>query len=205
MHRLTLALLTALTLMVANWPMPVGAGHAPAASTVAIAPTPTAAACPTPPHGLASPAPDARSAVDGVVRGDDYEGVIFTGAAAEDLAYWFLYFAWTETWEPSAADVAALEAGVEAFLCAEPTAQRPGWDDRRPLWERIAGHKRQYAGVVVEGRRLVLANFFCDAYDDGDDWLRYPVTVLDGGDCFFSLTYDVARGSYDDLMINGEA
>ena len=136
------------------------------------APTPTAAACPTPPHGLASPAPDARSAVDGVVRGDDYEGVIFTGAAAEDLAYWFLYFAWTETWEPSAADVAALEAGVEAFLCAEPTAQRPGWDDRRPLWERIASHKRQYAGVVVEGRRLVLANFFCDAYDDGDDWLR---------------------------------
>jgi hypothetical protein len=29
--------------------------------------------------------------------------------------------------------------------------------------------------------------------------------VMDGGDCFFQLTYDVERDAYGGLMVNGES
>jgi hypothetical protein len=100
-------------------------------------------------------------------------------------------------WTPAEADVQALEAGLVTFLQSSPPQASP------MLWEKQSTYRRQYAGLVRNGQRLVYASFFCDTL--GEDWQREVVFVLDGGDCFFQLTYDVERGTYDNLMVNGES
>lgn len=100
-------------------------------------------------------------------------------------------------WTPGEADVLALEAGLAAFLQAAAPEASP------ELWRKQPTYKRQYAGLLRDGRRLVYASFFCDTH--GEAWRREPLFVLDGGDCFFQLTFDVERGTYGDLMVNGEA
>lgn len=100
-------------------------------------------------------------------------------------------------WTPTEADVQALEAGLVAFLQASSPQASPG------LWEKQATYRRQYVGLLRDGQRLVYASFFCETF--GGDWQREVLFVLDGGDCFFQLTYDVERGTYGDLMVNGES
>ncbi|HWQ14170.1 MAG TPA: hypothetical protein VNL77_15330 [Roseiflexaceae bacterium] len=100
-------------------------------------------------------------------------------------------------WTPVETDVRALEAGLPGFLHSAAAERSP------ELWRRQAAYKRQYAGLIRAGRRLVYASFLCSTH--GDDWRRQVVVVLDGGDCYFQLTYDVERGTYGDLVINGEA
>lgn len=100
-------------------------------------------------------------------------------------------------WTPAERDVLGLEAGLAAFLRAAAPAASP------ELWQKQSSYKRQYAGLVVDGRRLVYASFFCTT--PGDEWRRRVLFVMDGGDCYFQLTYDVERGVYGELMVNGES
>jgi hypothetical protein len=100
-------------------------------------------------------------------------------------------------WTPAERDVLALESGLAAFLRASAPARSPD------LWEKQPTYKRQYFGLIRDGRRLVYASFFCSV--QGDDWRSQALFVMDGGDCFFQLTYDVERGVYGDLMVNGDA
>lgn len=100
-------------------------------------------------------------------------------------------------WTPTQADVLALEAGLAAFLQESAPQASP------ELWRKQGTYKRQYAGLIHNGRRLIAASFFCDTH--GEEWRREVLFVLDGGDCFFQLTFDVERGTYGDLMVNGEA
>lgn len=100
-------------------------------------------------------------------------------------------------WTPAEADVQALEAGLVTFLQASPPQASP------MLWEKQSTYRRQYAGLLRDGQRLVYASFFCDTL--GEDWQREIVFVLDGGDCYFQITYDVERGTYGNLMVNGES
>lgn len=100
-------------------------------------------------------------------------------------------------WTPAEADVLALEAGLVAFLQEAAPEASPD------LWRKQPTYKRQYAGLLRDGRRLIYASFFCDTH--GEAWRREPLFVLDGGDCFFQLTFDVERGTYGDLTVNGEA
>jgi hypothetical protein len=100
-------------------------------------------------------------------------------------------------WTPAEQDVLALEAGLAAFL-------RDAAPERSPdLWQKQPTYKRQYIGLLRDGKRLVYASFFCST--EGDGWRSQVLFVLDGGDCFFQLTYDVERDTYGDLMVNGDA
>lgn len=100
-------------------------------------------------------------------------------------------------WTPVESDVRAFEAGLVAFLQEAAPAASPD------LWQKQQTYKRQYAGLIREGRRLIYASFFCDTM--GEEWRRSPLFVADGGDCFFQLSYDAERKTYADLMINGES
>ena len=137
-----------------------------------------------------------------VVEGDGYEGVIFSEdaalelvaaldgpSAAEDLEYW----------APTEDDIEDLEDEVEAFLEEAAEDGEIGSDVVADLPE----YGRQYAGIVDDGDELILANFFCDDFDIEVE--TEPVAVADGGDCFFKVRYDVARGEFFDLEVNGEA
>lgn len=100
-------------------------------------------------------------------------------------------------WTPAERDVRALEAGLAEFLRTAAAERSPD------LWRKQGSYKRQYAGLIRQGHRLVYASFLCST--SGDEWRRQAILVMDGGDCFFQLTYDVERGVFGDLLINGDA
>jgi hypothetical protein len=69
--------------------------------------------------------------------------------------------------------------------------------------------KRQYIGVTIKGRRLLLLSF---AYGPGlidqpefNDWKHQWITVLDGGDNFWRVLYDPATGKFSGWECNGYA
>ena len=103
-----------------------------------------------------------------------------------------------DTWTPSAADIAALEAGLPAFL---QTAENPWLQDDPPIWERVPDYMRQYLGIVEDGQQIIYANFFCTINEM--DWHSEYVFVMDGGDCFFQVKYNPESGEFFDLSVNG--
>lgn len=106
----------------------------------------------------------------------------------------------TEYWTPSEGDVRALEAGLASFL-----QENSGSFSAQgvPVWERLDEYTRQYAGIVLDGKRVIYANYFCNTA--GMDWKKNFVLVMDGGECYFQLMYDPGSGAYFDLRVNGEA
>jgi hypothetical protein len=129
------------------------------------------------------------------VAGAGYQGVIVPAATAPDFARWLTGREAAGGWDPTPDDVARLEAALPAFLASAPNT--PG-----DLMQKLPGYKRQYAGIIDgDGRSLILVNAFCDA--GGTDWQSQPVLVLDGGDCFFHISYDPAAGTFSGLTING--
>jgi len=106
-------------------------------------------------------------------------------------------------WTPALDDALALEKALPDHLRRELAGQRRDPKSKPPLWERARSYKRQYVGVQTKGRRVVFANFFCN--DFGRNWRTEPIVVHDGGDCYFTVEYDVDKGTFSKLMINGEA
>ena len=131
------------------------------------------------------------------VSGTGYEGVIVDALTAPDFAQWLTGQDAAAGWEPTPDDIAKLETALPTFLATAPQAT-----DR--LRQDLTKYKRQYAGIVdSDNREMILVNAFCDT--TGTDWQSDPVLVLDGGDCFFHVTYDPAAGTFSGLMVNGEA
>jgi hypothetical protein len=98
-------------------------------------------------------------------------------------------------WTPTDADVAALEEEMEqAFEAEVPPRERV---------EDLIGYLRQYVGVIEAGERTIVVNAFCEP--GSPDWPSEPIVVADGGACYFQATWDVERGEFRSLMINGEA
>ena len=143
---------------------------------------------------LASPAADGQGRL---VTEPLYTGVIVSDTDAPAFIRAFFGGQADGYWTPHAADVARLEAALAPFLRSSPAVRSPD------LWQRLPDYTRQYVGIVAEGRARILVNAFCD--DLGIDWRTTPVAVLDGGDCFFQVTYDVTSGAFSNMMVNGEA
>ncbi len=131
-----------------------------------------------------------------IVAGASFTGVIFNARAAADLVAAFGDTGRVDQyWRPTRRDIFALETALPDFL----TAQSPTLATR----VRDEEYLRQYAGVIQDGAPIIVVNAFCDA--DGATWFNSPTIVEDGGDCYFSLRWDVSTGTFLDLRINGEA
>jgi hypothetical protein len=121
------------------------------------------------------------------------------------------------SWQPEAADIAALEAALPAALAASnlPAIEkglraRPEAGSRNPGdpdWATAPrGWQRQYVGIVRGGRRFIYGNFFPRRSDEGGpmpDWRTTPVQVCDGGPVFFGAEYDVGSRRFTHLAFNG--
>ena len=107
-----------------------------------------------------------------------------------------------EFWTPTVADALALEQRLPDFLRHELVSERRKGDKTPPLWQRAPLYKRQYFGTKASGIRLIQASFFCRELNG---WRTGPVVVKDGGDCFFSVNYNVDKQTFSSLIINGEA
>ena len=101
-------------------------------------------------------------------------------------------------WSPSRVDVQAAEDGVTAFLQENESA----FFTDIPVWQRLSEYKRQYVGVVWDGKKIIYANFFCS---DEPDWKENFVLVVDGGACSFQFKFDPNTGEFFQLQVNGES
>jgi hypothetical protein len=103
-------------------------------------------------------------------------------------------------WVPTVEEVRILEKQLETYL----PQQRDAFDGSKiPIEERLPTYKRQYWGVLKNEKRVIFANFFCNSFHY--DWTEQVVIVLDGGDCYFQIQYDVETGTLFDLRVNGSA
>jgi len=67
--------------------------------------------------------------------------------------------------------------------------------------ERPERYYRQYVGIVVAKRKLIYINAFCDEKPPSI-WKERIVDVCDGG-CSWGVVYDVEKGTFSDLEMNG--
>ncbi len=121
-------------------------------------------------------------------------GVIFT-AEQTNASLDAIWPEPTDTWTPSEADVAALEADLPAYL---ETAENQWLQDDPPIVERVPDYMRQYLGIVENKQQIVYANFFCTI--DQINWHNEFVLVMDGGDCYFQVKYNPQTGEFFDFV-----
>jgi hypothetical protein len=100
-------------------------------------------------------------------------------------------------WTPERAQIDSLEQALPAYL-RDAAPERSA-----DLWSKVAPYKRQYIGIVRDEQQMIYVNALCSTFDER--WRTEPMMVMDGGDCFFSVTYDPATGQFSDLSINGDA
>lgn len=101
-----------------------------------------------------------------------------------------------EAWAPAAEDLQAAEPAV--LECIRQSSPQ--------IFARLDEYRCQYMGFVVAGHRCIYYNFF--RYDEAEideDWRTEPVCVLDGGDDYFHLEFDLDTRQCLRFFVNGEA
>ena len=128
--------------------------------------------------------------------------IIFPKGRAEQMAIGTWLFSEADFggyWTPTEEDVLSLEEKLDTFLRQNSESFRR----QPPVWEQLDNYKRQYVGIMIKGKPVIYGNFFCT--DTGTDWKSEWIFVLDGGDCFFQLQFDIESGTFTELTVNGEA
>ena len=142
----------------------------------------------------------AASATPRLVRvgSGDREGVLFAGDRARELLAAHGLSA-DATWDPDPATLATLEDALPAWI-----GTAAGSTSGPRIVSRWSSYRRQYAGFVRGGRRAIFASYFCGRADE-PGWRSEPISVDDGGDCYFLVSYDPVTRTFFDLSVNGEA
>ena len=103
----------------------------------------------------------------------------------------------TEFWLPQLAQIAQLELALPDLLETKLSGERH---------PPIKSYKRQYAGLIVKGRKIIYVNGFAGGDGAGPGtWRTDPVKVCDGGNGFFGVEYDPEKKSFEGLAFNGVA
>lgn len=127
-----------------------------------------------------------------VIMTSEFKGVIFPPG------YTDIFFDDERTidgyWFPSQKDILAAEAGIQDFMkTSEPE-----------IFKRLHRYGRQYFGIIVEGQKRIYCNFFVDP-EDHPYWKSSYVLILDGGDYYFRIEYDIGSKKCFNFVPNGEA
>lgn len=133
------------------------------------------------------------------VEGENWVAFSAEDAQADQMLDW-LFTDDVEYWSPTEADIQSVEDGLPDYLREN---QSSFYITGSPVWERLNEYNRQYVGLVLEGKKVIYANYFCNA--TGLDWKKEFVMVLDGGACYFQFKFNTDSGEYFGLQVNGEA
>lgn len=98
-------------------------------------------------------------------------------------------------WMPTSEQVLQAEAQLPGYIEAQGRADLSG---------QLGRYRRQYLGLILDGRRILYMNAFCRALPD-DRWREELIFVLDGGDCYFQAEYDMEKGVFIRWQVQGEA
>jgi hypothetical protein len=127
-------------------------------------------------------------------RGDGFEGIVVV--ASSKLVPPTYGYREEGYFTPEDEQIGWFEAGLATHLRASPPPRSP------KLYAKYAPYHRRYVGMRINGAKKLYTSFYCPRFDG---WERPDVAVEDGGDCFFHVVYDVTRGSYELVSVNGEA
>lgn len=102
-------------------------------------------------------------------------------------------------WTPGIGEIKKLEAELPDAL-AQAKIREPGAIRGAPQ-----GWKRQYVGIIRNGRRYIYGNFIPkgEVEPSMTNWRREPVRICDGGPAFFGVEYDVEKARVTHLAFNG--
>jgi hypothetical protein len=67
-----------------------------------------------------------------------------------------------------------------------------------------AYYKRQYIGFTLKGNRYVYINLFAK-HNKFERWKKSAICVMDGGDSFCGIIYDLQAFKFIEIACNGEA
>ncbi|HNB52634.1 MAG TPA: hypothetical protein PK530_11855 [Anaerolineales bacterium] len=133
---------------------------------------------------------------------DDIASVIFSPEQAEAAQVELLASVegnFEGYWMPSGKELLTLEEQLGPYL----QAHADQFFAHPTVWEQLDEYHRQYAGLTVDGVSLIYGNFFCG--EGQMDWLTEWVIVMDGGDCYFQILYNVKNDTFIRLQVNGDA
>jgi len=99
-------------------------------------------------------------------------------------------------WQPQISQIAELEQLLPGLLEKNFSGQRH---------PPIQDYRRQYAGLIVQERKLIYVNGFLSGNRELEGWRTNPVVVCDGGNSFFGVEYDPQTKSFQSLAFNGVA
>jgi hypothetical protein len=161
----------------------------------------------------------------GVDTVDPARGYVFSGASALVLASTHISAEKLgTTWDPTSAEIARLESALTKELARRLSAPGPSSHHPHPR-----DYYRQYAGVYLHGRRLILINGFHRYHVDQrttwlaqprpeselahfpirarsrDFWHFVPVQVADGGEFYFEAFYDPVAKRITGFQFHGSA
>jgi hypothetical protein len=103
------------------------------------------------------------------------------------------------SWIPGRDDVRAIEESLPAYIEGRQSSA-PLAGTRVPA--QLGRYYRQYCGTRTRPRQI-LVMFAHSGGADSVKWLDgQPHIVYDGGDSFFSVTYEVATGTFLNLQVN---
>ncbi len=77
-------------------------------------------------------------------------------------------------------------------------------DSDQEIFENLDHYRCQYFGIIVDGKKRIYCNFFWFT-EDRRNWRTKPVVVLDGGNWYFQLEYDVETAKCLNFAVNGES
>ncbi len=161
----------------------------------------------TPDH--AEPSPSAaplirKSRGNTLIETPEYTGVIFSENRASEFSFLFDK-ASTEFWEPSIDHISRTEECIRQHLVSvqqDPDSYQN--EHAAYILENLGEYRRQYVGVVVDGEKRIWCNaFFFD--NSFPDWEHDPVYVLDGGNHFWQIEYDLLMDDCINFSVHGEA
>ena len=100
------------------------------------------------------------------------------------------------TWKPTNADIQTMESRLSRISKLRTESGILGVQIEHP--DR---YYRQYLGIIVDGRKFIFINAFCDD-KPSESWHEFLVDVCDGG-CSWGVVYDVTAGEFSHLEMNG--
>jgi hypothetical protein len=128
---------------------------------------------------------------------DGYHGYILSAELMEDTAAYFLDTSNADAtpFVPTEAMIAEAEAALPAYIATAPRVTSRIIDD-------LAGFERQYLGFETNAGPVLVINAICDP---GFDAANGVVIVMDGGDCYWQVIYDLTTHKFTHFSVNGDA
>jgi hypothetical protein len=111
-------------------------------------------------------------------------------------------------WKPSRSELKEVERALPTFLRMQ-TRNRPTIKELVELTALAPKSRRQYVGMILDGRKVVWVNAIPQKprkeVDPFANWKREIIDVSDGGPKFWGVVYDVGKHSFEKLILNGSA